>query len=148
MLDAFFEAGRRESGFEGGIQTAMTAILASPDFIFRFEEPTDVVGPANSYRLNDMDLAARLSFFLWAGPPDQELLTVAEEGRLSDEATLQRQVQRMLADPRAASLGSRFASQWLRLQDLDLVHPDSLRSWARCPGDRACAHCRRTVHLR
>ena len=125
-LMAFYRAGRGEAGFETGVRTALQAILASPDFIFRFEEP-GTVGGSESYRLNDLDLASRLSFFLWSAPPDDELRELASDGNLSDADTFDLQVQRMLSDPRAEALGSRFASLWLRLQDLDLVHPDSLR---------------------
>ena len=77
--------------------------------------------------MNDLDLASRLSFFLWSAPPDDELRELASDGNLSDAGTFDLQVQRMLYDPRSEALGSRFASLWLRLQDLDLVHPDSLR---------------------
>ncbi len=126
-LAAFYEAGRREGGFEAGIRTALTAILASPDFIFRFEEPAGDPGPDGSYRLTDVDLASRLSFFLWGTPPDATLVELAESGRLSDDVVLQSEVRRMVAHPRAEAVGSRFAAQWLRLQDIDLVHPDSLR---------------------
>tara|TARA_B100001146_G_scaffold135623_1_gene119014 strand:- start:1607 stop:4003 length:2397 start_codon:yes stop_codon:yes gene_type:complete len=125
-LTAFYRTGRREGGFEAGIRTALQAILASPDFVFRFEEPGTAEG-SESYRLNDLDLASRLSFFLWSAPPDDELRELASDGNLSDTDTFDLQVQRMLSDPRAEALGSRFASLWLRLQDLDLVHPDSLR---------------------
>jgi hypothetical protein len=123
----FYELGVAEGGFEAGVRTALQAILASPDFVFRFEEPEGSVAPGEAYRLDDVDLASRLSFFLWAKPPDNELLGLAAGGRLSLPDVLERQVRRMLADPRAEALGSRFAAQWLRLQDLDKVHPDSLR---------------------
>ena len=126
MLMAFYATGAREGGFEAGVRTALQAILASPDFVFRFEEPG--AGSAdNAYRLTDLALASRLSYFLWAAPPDDELRAVAVDGALSGPDVLERQVRRMIADPRAEALGSRFASLWLRLQDLDLVHPDSLR---------------------
>ena len=123
---AFYRSGRGEAGFETGVRTALQAILASPDFVFRFEEPGTAEG-SESYRLNDLDLASRLSFFLWSAPPDDELRELASDGNLSDAGTFDLQVQRMLSDPRSEALGSRFASLWLRLQDLDLVHPDSLR---------------------
>ncbi len=125
-LMAFYRSGARQGGFEAGVRAALQAILAGPDFVFRFEEPG--AGPAGeAYRLNDLDLAARLSFFLWSAPPDDVLRGVAIDGALSDPGVFARQVRRMIADPRAEALGSRFASLWLRLQDLDLVHPDSLR---------------------
>ena len=125
-LMAFYGAGAREGGFEAGVRTALQAILASPDFVFRFEEP-GAGAAGEAYRLNDFDLASRLSFFLWSAPPDDVLRGVATDGALSDPDVFERQVRRMIADPRAEALGSRFASLWLRLQDLDRVHPDSLR---------------------
>jgi hypothetical protein len=123
-LMGFYAESAAEDGFEIGVRTAIQAILASPHFIFRFEE---VEGTGQVRRLSDLDLASRLSFFLWATPPDGELIDVAREGRLSDPATLEAQVRRMLADPRSEALGTRFAAQWLRLQDLEKVHPDALQ---------------------
>jgi len=126
-LMRFFEEGRGTGGFEVGIRTGLQAILASPDFVFRYELPPDRSGvrPGESYRISDVALASRLSFFLWGTPPDDELLAVAGRGRLRTDAELEKQVRRMLADPRAEALGPRFAGQWLRLQDLDKVHPDA-----------------------
>jgi hypothetical protein len=100
--------------------------LASPDFVFRLETRPRDVEPGESYRIEDRDLASRLSFFLWARPPDDELMSLAERGELSDPEVLERQVRRMLGDPRSEALGARFAGQWLRLQDLEKVHPDRL----------------------
>src|SRR3954447_24130568 len=111
-------------GFEGGVLEALEAILASPHFIFRLEKEPDFVRPGSSYRIADVDLASRLSYFLWGTPPDQELLTIATQNKLSAPGMLDKQARRMLADRRAAALGSRFAAQWLRLQDVDKVHPD------------------------
>jgi hypothetical protein len=111
-------------GFESGIREALEAILSSPYFIFRMEREPEDARPGTSYRVADVDLASRLSYFLWAEPPDQELLTLAAQNKLSAPATLEKQARRMLADPRAAALGTRFAGQWLRLQDIDKVHPD------------------------
>jgi len=125
-LMMFFEEGGEAWGFETGIRTALQAILASPDFVFRFEERPRDVEPGENYRIDDYDLASRLSFFLWSRPPDGELSSVAERGELSDPEVLERQVRRMLEDPRAEALGSRFAAQWLRLEDLENVHPDRL----------------------
>jgi hypothetical protein len=88
------------------------------------EKEPELAKPGGSYRVADLDLASRLSFFLWGTPPDQELLALANKGALSVPATLEKQTRRMLADPRAEALGSRFAAQWLRLQDVDKVHPD------------------------
>ena len=125
-LMIFFAEGGEPGGFEAGIRTAIQAILASPDFVFRLETRPRDVEPGESYRIEDRDLASRLSFFLWARPPDDELMSLAERGELSDPEVLERQVRRMLGDPRSEALGARFAGQWLRLQDLEKVHPDRL----------------------
>ena len=122
-LMSFYEEGT-SGGFEAGIRIALQAILASPHFVFRFEEAPPQIQPGESYRISDIDLASRLSFFLWGTAPDQELIAVAERGELSDLEELENQVRRMLKDSRAESLGPRFAGQWLRLQDLNKVHPD------------------------
>jgi hypothetical protein len=114
---AFYDDGYREGGFEIGVRTALQAILASPSFMFRLEHVPAEVEPGGSFYLSDIDVASRLSFFLWGVGPDEELLRVAQAGLLSDEDELERQVERMLADPRAEALSTRFASQWLRLQD-------------------------------
>lgn len=123
-LMSFYEDGAKEGGFEVGIRTALEALLASPHFVFRFEEPPGDVKPGENYRIGDTDLASRLSFFLWATAPDDELLAVARQGKLSNPTVLEGQVRRMLADPRSDALGPRFAAQWLRLQDLEKIHPD------------------------
>ena len=118
----FFDDGAANGGFETGVGTALEALLASPHFVLRLERaPVDA--PRRGYRLSDVDLASRLSFFLWGTPPDDELQTLADEDRLSADE-LERQTLRMLADPRAAALGRRFAAQWFRLQDMDKVRPD------------------------
>ena len=123
-LMSLYDAGRKSANFETGVRTALEGILASPDFVFRFEQaPRDVAAGAN-YKLRDIDLASRLSFFLWSAPPDQALLAAAGRGTLSQTAGLEREVRRMLADPRAKALSTRFAAQWLRLPDLDIVQPD------------------------
>lgn len=120
----FYEKGAAQGGFEEGVRAALEAILASPYFIFRLEKaPTDARS-GGVFRLADYDLASRLSFFLWGEPPDQELLAAAARRELGTPAGLERWARRMLADPRADALGTRFAAQWLRLQDLDKVHPD------------------------
>lgn len=121
----FYEEGRAEGGFEIGVRNAIWAILASPRFIFRLEATPDRVRPGEIYDLDDADLASRLSFFLWATPPDAELMQLARDGKLSSERDLGRQARRMLADPRAETLATRFASQWLRLQDLEKINPDA-----------------------
>jgi hypothetical protein len=122
---SFYDAGAAKSGFEEGVRAALEAILAHPSFYFRFELESAGARPAESHRLSDSELAARLSFFLWGAPPDQELLDLARRGRLSNDRELEGQVRRMLADPRSEALGSRFAAQWLRLQDLYKVKPDA-----------------------
>ncbi len=126
-LMPFFEEGSRlrptATNFEAGIRTALEAILASPHFIFRLERAPETTN-AGAYRVADVDLASRLSFFLWGTPPDQELLSVATAGKLTAPGALEKQARRMLADPRAQALGTRFAAQWLRLQDVEKVHPD------------------------
>ena len=125
-LMGFYELGSADGSFEIGVRTGLEAILASPDFVFRFEEAPQGVQAGDSYRISDVDLASRLSFFLWGGPPDEELALAARNGELSDEGTRRRQVERMLADPKAEALATRFAAQWLRLEDLEKVHPDRL----------------------
>jgi hypothetical protein len=126
-LLAFYEQGAAEGGFELGIRTALEAILASPHFIFRFETMPDDAKAGERYRIADLDIASRLSFFLWGSPPDGRLLELAHDGDLSDPDELEKQARRMLADPRAEALASRFAAQWLRLQDLEKIHPDALQ---------------------
>ncbi len=124
-LMTFYARGRSERNFEYGVNKALEAILASPQFLFRVEEaPARVAG--STYRLGDYELASRLSFFLWGGGPDQELLKAAGQGRLAAPGMLTRQAQRMLKDPRADALSTRFASQWLRLQDLEHTTPDPI----------------------
>ena len=115
-----FYADERAAGgaFEAGIELALRWLLASPDFLFRVEAPPLDVADADVYRIGDLELASRLSFFLWSSIPDDALLRPAEEGRLSDPAELERQVRRMLADPRADALTRNFAGQWLQLRNL------------------------------
>jgi cytochrome c5 len=124
-LMEFYTSARGSGGFEGGIRTALQAMLASPHFIFRVEEPPGSATPDQAYAIAGVDLASRLSFFLWGTGPDEALIAAATQGELSTPAGLERQARRMLADPRAAALATRFASQWLRLQDLEKIHPDA-----------------------
>jgi mono/diheme cytochrome c family protein len=125
-LMEFYRAGRRDGGFERGVQSALERILASPKFLFRAErEPANV--PAGApYRIRDLELASRLSFFLWSSLPDGELLRVAAQGKLREPATLEQQVRRMLGDPKAEALVENFAGQWLYLRNLRNMIPNSL----------------------
>jgi cytochrome c551/c552 len=123
----FYNQGRQEDGdFESGIKLALQAILASPRFLFRLEEAPQTARAGQNYRINDLDLASRLSFFLWATGPDAELVKVAANGTLRNPAVYEKQVRRMLADPRSSALSTRFAAEWLRLQDVDKIKPDAL----------------------
>ena len=120
----FYRVGRAKGGFERGIRDALEAVLSSPFFVLRLEREPEGVDPGEAYRVEGPELASRLSFFLWGTPPDAELMRVAESGDLNDEREIERQTRRMLADPRSAALGNRFAYQWLRLQDIYKVRPD------------------------
>jgi hypothetical protein len=121
------ESERAEAGdFESGIRMALQAILASPRFLFRLEEAPATLRAGQNYRITDLDLATRLSFFLWGAGPDDELLKIAQRGTLRGPGVLAAQVTRMLADPKSDALATRFGSQWLRLQDLEKIYPDAL----------------------
>jgi hypothetical protein len=124
LLMPFYENARAEGGsFDAGVRDAVTAVLANPNFLFRaIAPPTEA--SSDVFALSDLELASRLAFFLWSQGPDQELLEVAEAGGLSDRATLDAEVQRMLVDPRAEALVTSFALKWLNLDDLDAVIPD------------------------
>ena len=123
-LMAFYEQGRRKAEFESGVRLAVQAILASPRFLLRLERSPATLRAGQTYRINDLDLASRLSFFLWGTMPDAELLKAATQGTLQTPAVFERQVRRMLTDKRSEALASRFASQWFRLQDVEKVRPD------------------------
>src|SRR5688572_7934060 len=125
-LQKFFQQGRKEGDFESGIRMAVQAMLASPKFLFRLEQAPATVRAGQNYRISDLDLAERLSFFVWAAGPDDALLKIAQRGTLRAPGVLAAQVKRMLKDPQAEALATRFGSQWLRLQDLDKIHPDAL----------------------
>jgi mono/diheme cytochrome c family protein len=125
-LMEFYGNARKGHDFEAGIKAALQALLASPKFVFRFESTPTLAKAGQTYRVSDLDLASRLSFFIWNTVPDAELVKVATAGTLHTPAVLDKQVHRMLADPRAESLSTRFASQWLRLQDVEKIHPDAL----------------------
>jgi len=121
-LLGFYERGRRDGDFDYGIQSAIEAMLVSPDFLFRVER--DPIRAAAVYRLNDYELASRLSFFLWSSIPDDELLNLAEQEKLKNPVVLQRQVRRMLDDPRSQAFISNFGGQWLYLRNLETTTPD------------------------
>ena len=121
---AFFEQVNNESGFEAGIEMALRALLVSPEFLFRIEQDPADFGSGQIYALSDVELASRLSFFLWSSIPDDELMELAKREELRMPEVLEQQVKRMLADPRAESLASNFADQWLYLRNLDAVDPN------------------------
>jgi Protein of unknown function (DUF1592)/Protein of unknown function (DUF1588)/Protein of unknown function (DUF1585)/Protein of unknown function (DUF1587)/Protein of unknown function (DUF1595)/Planctomycete cytochrome C len=120
----FFRDGRANGGFDAGIESALSAVLVSPRFLFRVEADPAGVAPGKVYPISDLELASRLSFFLWSSIPDDELLDAAVRGDLRRPAVLEHQVRRMLADDRAASLATNFANQWLYLRNLDSMSPD------------------------
>ena len=130
-LMGFYEHAAVEGDFEPGVRAALRAMLASPHFVFRLEQAPSGVRAGQNYRVTGLELASRLSFFLWGTAPDDELVARAGAGRFDDGAledgVLEREASRMLADPRAEALGTRFAALWLRLQDLDRLFPDALR---------------------
>ena len=125
-LMAFYERGRADGDFESGIQIGLQRILASPKFAFRVEHDPEGAAPGTIYRVGDLDLASRLSFFLWSSVPDDELLEVADRGQLSDPVVFEQQVRRMLADPKSEAIVSNFAGQWLYLRNLKNQIPNSL----------------------
>jgi Protein of unknown function (DUF1592)/Protein of unknown function (DUF1588)/Protein of unknown function (DUF1585)/Protein of unknown function (DUF1595) len=121
---ALYRKARADGDFDAGIEMALSAVLVSPHFLFRVEQDPAGAAPGTVYRVSDLELASRLSFFLWSSLPDDELLTVAIAGRLHEPVVLERQVRRMLADPRSEALVTNFASQWLHLRNLDSITPD------------------------
>jgi len=124
-LMSFFEDGRRLRGFENGIQYALARVLVDPEFIFRFEHEPEDLPAGGVYALGDFELATRLSFFLWSSIPDDELLALASEGALQNQAAREKQVSRMLADAKADALIENFAGQWLGLRQLESVLPET-----------------------
>lgn len=121
---AFYREASSRDGFEAGIEAALSAVLVSPQFLFRLEQDPDGVAPRTPYRLGDLALASRLSFFLWSSIPDDELLATAERGELHQPKILEGQVRRMLADARAVNLVRNFGEQWLHLRNLESCTPD------------------------
>jgi mono/diheme cytochrome c family protein len=124
-LLGFYRIGRESGSFDSGIQRAVARVLVDPNFLFRFEREPANVPPGTPFRLSDLELASRLSFFLWSSVPDDDLRETAVKGQLKNPAVLERQVRRLLADPRADALVSNFAGQWLFLRELKNVRPDS-----------------------
>jgi hypothetical protein len=123
-LMEFYRAGRREGSFEAGMQHALERLLVSPEFLFRIERDPAGADASAPYRISDLDLASRLSFFLWSSIPDDELLDLAVRGKLRDPVVLERQVRRMLADARSSALVKNFANQWLVVRNVRNVSPD------------------------
>jgi len=124
VLMEFYASGRGNGTFDDGIEKALRRLLADPEFVYRREVAPATVRAGGTYRINDLALASRLSFFLWSSMPDEELLALAEQGRLREPATLEKQVRRMLSDPKSAELITNFAGQWLNLRALDTVQPN------------------------
>jgi mono/diheme cytochrome c family protein len=122
----FYERGRTEGGFDFGIQKALERLLVSSQFLFRIEREPSTVAAGTAYRITDIELASRLSFFIWSSIPDDELLDAAVAGRLKEPNVLEQQVRRMLADPRSESLVTNFAAQWLYLRDIAAKQPDEI----------------------
>jgi hypothetical protein len=125
-LMAFYSSGRAAGTFEDGIQSALERILVSPQFLYRIEVPPAGLAAGANYRLSDVELASRLSFFIWSSIPDDPLLDLAIRGQLSNPANLEAQVRRMLADPRAQALTYNFADQWLQLRNMKDVNHDPI----------------------
>jgi mono/diheme cytochrome c family protein len=125
-LMGFYRAGRQQRDFERGIQVALQRVLASPKFVFRAEREPAQLAAGGVYRLSDLELASRLSFFLWSSIPDDALIAVAADGRLREPAVLEQQVRRMLADPRSDRFVANFAGQWLYLRNLANHQPNSM----------------------
>jgi hypothetical protein len=123
---AFFKDGRSSGNFDSGIQTGLMAILASPKFLYRAETTPANAAPGAIYKISDLELASRLSFFLWSQGPDKTLLDLAVQKKLSQPSVLEQQVKRMLADERSKSLVSNFAFQWLKIRDMDKIEPDAV----------------------
>jgi mono/diheme cytochrome c family protein len=121
----YYQDGVKQGGFESGVRSAVTGILASPFFLYRGERLPAGLRPGDAYTIDDLELASRLSFFLWNSIPDDELLDLAVKGKLSETATLDKQVKRMLADPRSETLASNFVHQWLEMKRLDEIVPDA-----------------------
>src|SRR5207247_8160631 len=116
-------SGRKNGSFDRGIQMALQRILADPRFIYRIETEPAGLHAGQTYRISDIELASRLSFFLWSTSPDDELINIASQGKLKDPAVIEQQVRRMLADPRSEALAIHFAGQWPNLRGMQSVGP-------------------------
>jgi len=121
-----YQTFRKKGNFDTGIQAALQTILMKPEFLFRFEHVPANVAPGQLFRISDLELASRLSYFLWSSGPDSQLLSVATQGKLKDPAVLEQQVKRMLLDPRSEALSTNFAGHWLRLGGLQDVLPEAM----------------------
>jgi Protein of unknown function (DUF1592)/Protein of unknown function (DUF1588)/Protein of unknown function (DUF1587)/Protein of unknown function (DUF1585)/Protein of unknown function (DUF1595)/Planctomycete cytochrome C len=124
-LETFYQKGRSSGSFDEGIEQALARILVDPRFVFRFERDPENAVAGKPHRITDLELASRLSFFLWSSIPDDELLQVAQAGKLHDPAVLEEQTMRMLADPRSRSLATSFGAQWLYLRELKSARPET-----------------------
>jgi mono/diheme cytochrome c family protein len=122
-LMTFYQAGRNDGTFENGIEAALQRVLADPEFLYRGEPESPALPPGRTYRISDTELASRLSFFLWSSIPDEELLTVATQGRLKNPAVLEQQIRRMIADPKSKSLVENFTGQWLNVRGMAAMEP-------------------------
>src|SRR5262249_26083181 len=120
-----YKEGRKDGSFESGIRLAVQAIISNPKFVFRLERTPNDAKPGMNFRLSDVDLASRLSYFLWSSSPDDQLLALAQRGKLKDPAVLEREVHGMLADRRSQALVDNFAEQWLRLRGVKMADPDT-----------------------
>jgi hypothetical protein len=123
-LMQFYNEGRKIGTFDAGVESALIALLSSSKFLYRIELPPANAKPGSIYQLSGLELASRLSFFLWSTLPDEELLASGEQGRLTDPKVLEQQVRRMLADPRSKTLTTNFAFEWLKVRDMDKLDPD------------------------
>jgi hypothetical protein len=122
-LMALFRKGRDRGGFKDGVGLALQGILSGPEFLFRAEQDPGNAVPGAIYPISELELASRLSFFLWGSLPDDELLNLAEQGRLRDRAVLQGQIKRMMADPKSDAFIDNFSHQWLAIRDMDIIQP-------------------------
>jgi hypothetical protein len=120
----FYREARREEDFEAGIEMGLRSVLVNPEFLFRVEQEPTGIERNTAYRISDLELASRISFFLWSSIPDDELLDLAVKGKLRNETVLEQQVRRMLADHRSRALVTNFAGQWLHLRNLSSATPD------------------------